>query len=110
MMGGYVSRLVPVEVDSEADSSEGEPKGLTFISSSTSFKTENAEVRIDNDDDDDDCLGTPSLIPTPSPPPSEDEVSQPSTTPLTLTHEQQQVLDYVRAGEVHHLNTSQQCI
>lgn len=104
-MGGYGSRLDPVEVDSEAGSSEGETECVTFISSNTSFETEDAEVRID-DDDDDDCLDTPSYIPTPSPSPKEEEVLQPSTTPLTLTHEQQQVLDYVRDGKVHHLNIS----
>ena len=108
MMGGYASRLDPAEVGPGADLSDGETEGVTFISSSTSLKTESAEVCI-GDDDDDVCLGTASSIPTRSPSPSEVEVSQPTTT-VTLTPEQQQVLDYVRAGEVYHtILTSQQC-
>lgn len=99
MTGGY--GLDPMRVDSEGHSSEGETEDVTLISSNTSFKSEDAEVCID----DDDCFLTPSSLPTPSSLLVEEEVSQPSTAPLTLTPEQQQVLHYVRAGKVDHLKT-----
>lgn len=74
---------------------KSETEDESYFSTPSSFETEDSEALLD----DDGCFLNPPSLPTPSTP--DEEASQ----PLTLTPEQQQVLEHVRAGKVDHLNS-----
>lgn len=80
--------------------SETSVKDESYFSTPISFETEDPEAFLA----DDGCFLNPPSLPTPSTP--DEEASQ----PLTLTPEQQQVLEHVRAGKVDHLNSIFVCI